>query len=94
MIEDSILKPVLGAIIVALVGAVFNLFTRMRAVETANATLAAGAAQSTTETAQLGRRMEHLAEQMIDLGREMSGVAATLSMITRQNEQSNRNQPK
>ncbi len=83
----SIEETVVGGIATVIIGAIVKLFTRVRAVEADTAVLKTQNETTTKSVVALGGRMETLAEQMIEVGRELSGTAATLKLVVQLLEQ-------
>lgn len=85
--QPSLEETLTGGVITALIAAVVKLFTRVRAVEAKTAVLETQNDNTTKAIIAMGGRMEVLAEQMIEVGRELSGTAATLKLVVQLLEQ-------
>lgn len=84
--NDHLLEVAVGAIVAGIITALFNVFTRMRLLESAVRVVQAEALKDVETRKETGRKMEVLGQQMVELGREMSDVAAVIRIAVTQNQ--------
>jgi hypothetical protein len=83
--EMDIVKAAYAGIVLGLITALFALFTRVRLLESTVKVIQAEAMQDREARREIGGKMETLGLQMVELGREMSGVAAIIRTAVIQN---------